>query len=142
MSRFAKVSAARNLATAIRLATRPGSPSLRERLVALPRLAVAVRRGQYTGVSAGRLALIAAGVAYIVSPVDLMPESLLLVLGLADDAMVLSWLAATLVNETEQFLAWERGVPAGAGAASSRAAHQTVPGETVSGQGPPRRTGG
>ena len=34
-------------------------------------------------------------------------------LGLADDAMVLSWLATRLVEETEQFLEWERaqGMP-------------------------------
>jgi len=28
-------------------------------------------------------------------------------LGLADDAMVLGWLAAALVTETESYLAWE-----------------------------------
>ncbi|GGL43548.1 hypothetical protein GCM10012283_27650 [Phycicoccus endophyticus] len=67
----------------------------------------AVRSGQYRGTSLGKLALVAAGTAYVVSPVDLLPEGVLGVLGLADDAMVLGWVATTLVEETERFLTWE-----------------------------------
>ncbi|MBM6400232.1 DUF1232 domain-containing protein [Phycicoccus sp. MQZ13P-5] len=67
----------------------------------------AVRSGEYTGISVGKLALIAAGTAYVVSPVDLLPEAALGVFGLADDAMVLGWVATTLVEETEKFLEWE-----------------------------------
>ena len=55
------------------------------------------------------LALLAAAVAYVISPVDLVPEGALLLFGVLDDAMVLSWLAAALVTETESFLTWERG---------------------------------
>ena len=53
-----------------------------ERLAALPRMVAAVRSGRYRGVGMGRLGLIAAGVAYVVSPVDVVPEGLLLVAGL------------------------------------------------------------
>lgn len=95
------------ISRALRLATRPGGPSLGDRAVALPRLAKAVATGQYTQVSAFRLALIAAGAAYVLSPVDLMPEAVLGVLGLADDAVVLGWVASALVEETERFIAWE-----------------------------------
>lgn len=110
MALYRRIPVIRNFATALRIATRPGSPSLMERLSAVPRMVRATRSGEYTGISLGRLALLAAAVGYVVSPIDLMPEGLLLVFGLADDAMVVSWIAATLVRETESFLEWERGV--------------------------------
>lgn len=94
---------------AARIAMRPGGPTVLERLSAMPRLVSSALSGRYTGVSAGRLAMMAAAVAYVVSPVDLVPEGALLFFGVLDDAMVLSWLAAALVTETESFLGWERG---------------------------------
>ena len=100
---------ARTLFSAVRSATRPGSASLATRAGALPRLVRAVRSGHYTGMTMTRLGLLAAALAYVVSPVDLLPEGALLMFGLVDDAMVLSWLAASLVNETESFLDWESG---------------------------------
>ena len=131
---------------AVQRAMRPGGPTLGERASALPRLAKAVASGDYVGMSKGRLALMLAAAGYIASPVDLMPEGVLGILGLADDAMVLGWLATRLVEETEAFLEWERAVgrtprgeapPAAAGwpppareddrSASSR----TVPGDVV-----------
>ncbi len=95
------------LGRAVRLATKPGGPSLGDRATAIPRMVQAIRSGEYTGTSAARLGLVVAGVAYVVSPVDLLPEALLGVFGLADDAMVLGWVATTVVEETEKFLAWE-----------------------------------
>ena len=41
-------------------------------------------------------------------PIDLVPELLLPFLGLGDDALVIGWIAASLINETESFLTWER----------------------------------
>lgn len=122
----------RSLATAIRTAARPGSPSMGERLGSLPRLVRATLRGEYAGATKSRLLLMAAAVAYIVSPVDVVPEAFLTVFGLADDAFVLSWLAAAVVNETESFLAWERAQPRRAAApAGDSARDQTVPGHVV-----------
>lgn len=106
-----KWSVLRSLGTAIRTAARPGSPSMGERLASLPRLVSATLRGEYRGTTVSRLFLLAAAVAYIVSPVDLVPEAFLTIFGLADDAFVLTWLAAAVVNETESFLAWERTQP-------------------------------
>ncbi|GAB3111691.1 hypothetical protein GCM10027055_12820 [Janibacter alkaliphilus] len=103
--------AAATFAHAVGEASAPGSPSLWRRLRAVPRLVRAVRSGEYTGVSSARLMLLLAGVGYVVSPIDVVPEGLLLVLGLADDALVLGWVALTLVQETEAFLAWEQAVP-------------------------------
>ena len=49
----------------------------------------------------------AAATAYVVSPVDLVPEAFLAVFGLVDDAVMVTWLAGSVLAETERFLAWE-----------------------------------
>lgn len=138
MARRHRTHAAVNLAGAVRSATRPGTPSLLQRVLALPRLVRAVRSGRYQGMSSGQLTLMLLGLGYVVSPIDVVPEGLLLVVGLVDDAVVLSWLAVSLVRETEDFIAWERaGSPApGAsarptGPAPGYATSATVPSEVV-----------
>ena len=127
--------ALRTIATALRTATRPGSPGIGERLVSLPRLFRATFRGEYAGTTRGRLLMVLGAVAYVVSPIDLVPELALSVFGLADDAVVVSWLAATVVNETESFLAWERSTPTaqpgGTARGGSSGAHDTVRGDVV-----------
>ncbi|MDG4763844.1 YkvA family protein [Solwaraspora sp. WMMD406] len=82
-----------------------GGPSLGRRISALPRMVRATMRGEYDG--GLRLALMTAAVAYVASPIDLVPEAFLLLLGLADDALVVTWLAGTVLAETERFLEWE-----------------------------------
>jgi uncharacterized membrane protein YkvA (DUF1232 family) len=116
----------RTLATALRTAVRPGSPGLGQRLASVPRLFRATFSGEYAGTTRGRLLLVLAALGYVVSPVDFVPEAFLSVFGLADDALVLSWLAAAVVNETEAFLAWERTTPR-----TGRPVHDTVPGHVV-----------
>ncbi len=98
----------RSLATSIRLATRPGAPSLGARVGSLPRLLRATVDGRYRGASVLRLAAMAAALLYIVSPVDVLPESILLLAGLTDDAVAATWLASSLIQETERYLEWER----------------------------------
>jgi uncharacterized membrane protein YkvA (DUF1232 family) len=98
----------RSLGTALRTATRPGTPGVGTRLASLPRLVRATLRGEYAGTTGRRLLLIVGALLYVVSPVDLVPEMVLPFLGLTDDALVISWIAASLVNETESFLHWER----------------------------------
>ncbi|HWH01353.1 MAG TPA: YkvA family protein [Pilimelia sp.] len=82
-----------------------GGPPLRTRLGALPRMVAATLRGQYDG--AWRVALMAAATAYVVSPIDAVPEAFLLVVGMVDDALMIAWLAGAVLDETERFLAWE-----------------------------------
>lgn len=82
-----------------------GGPSLGRRLAALPRMIGATLRGEYDG--GLRLALMTAAMAYVVSPIDLVPEAFLAILGLADDALMITWLAGTVLAETERFLEWE-----------------------------------
>ena len=137
MANAPRPGALRALFTAVRIAARPGGPTLWDRVVAVPRLVRATLRGEYAGVTFGRLALIAGAVGYVVSPVDLVPELFLPILGLVDDAFVLSWIAAQLVTQTEDFLAWERakeqvaGDSRRTGAPPWPAAGPTVPGEVV-----------
>jgi len=97
------------VAGAVRTAMRPGSAGLAERAAAVPRMLRAVVRGEYRGTTFAHVALLAAAVAYVVSPVDLVPEALFGLFGIGDDAVVVTWLAAALVADTEAFLAWERG---------------------------------
>lgn len=86
---------------------RPGSPGLGDRLRCLPRMAAAAVSGRLPE-SRGRLALLVLGLAYLVSPVDLVPEAFLGLVGLGDDAVVVLWLAGTFLAETDRFLGWER----------------------------------
>lgn len=106
MAMSRRVRSAAHLASAVRSASRPGMIA---RLRAVPRMIRAVRSGAYTGLSSARLVMMLAGVGYVVSPIDIAPEGLLLAFGLLDDVMVVGWLAATLVKETEDFIAWEQG---------------------------------
>ena len=94
----------RALGLALRAATRPGAPGMGERLSALPRMVRAAMRGEYAGVTRGRLLGMLGALLYVVSPVDLVPESLFTIFGLADDALLVTWLASSLVNDTEAFL--------------------------------------
>jgi uncharacterized membrane protein YkvA (DUF1232 family) len=85
---------------------RPGSPGIMRRVGALPRMIKASLRGEY---DAGlRLLLMAAASLYIISPIDAIPELLLGVFGLIDDAFVVTWLTGALLAETERFLEWEK----------------------------------
>ena len=116
----------RALGLALRAATRPGAPGMGERLSALPRMVRAAMRGEYAGVTRGRLLGMLGALLYVVSPVDLVPESLFTIFGLADDALLVTWLASSLVNDTEAFLTWERGLSR-AGATSATGAPQDAP---------------
>ena len=117
------------VARVLRDARRPGSPGLGERFAALPRLLRAAASRRYDGLATGRLALMAVAVAYILSPVDLMPEALFWVFGVADDAAVAAWLAGAVLLETDRFLVWERTSPGNA----STGGASVVRGQVVSG---------
>lgn len=104
------------VASIVRASSRPDGPGVVERAQSVPRLARAVLDGSYVGSSVGRLALVAAAVAYVASPIDLLPEAVLPVLGVADDIVMLTWAVRAFMEETERFLAWERGQGGRAGA--------------------------
>lgn len=83
-----------------------GGPSIGMRLSALPRMLKATFRREYDG--GMRVALMAIAAIYVVSPFDFIPEAIFLVFGLADDAVVITWLAGTVLSETQRFLEWEK----------------------------------
>ncbi|MEV1167987.1 YkvA family protein [Nonomuraea sp. NPDC049784] len=89
--------------------TKPGSPSLMTRVRAIPRMVGAVMRGQYGGMGKGRLALLGLGVVYILSPIDVVPD-FLMVIGVADDFGVFLWLVASLLGESGRYVEHERHV--------------------------------
>jgi uncharacterized membrane protein YkvA (DUF1232 family) len=132
-SRWAALTA---LVRAVRGTVRPGEPGVAERARALPRLVLATVRGRYHGTTGRRLGMMALAALYVVSPLDVLPDVLPLI-GVADDAMVLVWLAGAILSETGDFLAWERAdSTAGrrAGAARSSFGHgrpDVVPGRVV-----------
>lgn len=150
MSRNARLASVVAVARAVRMAVRPGGPSMGERAGAVPRMVRATFSGEYVGVSKGRLLLMLGAAGYLISPLDLIPEAVLPIVGLADDALVLSWLATRLVEETEAFLEWEKvvlGTPPAAGAAgaapgaaySGATGGQSAPGAATNGSTRPGR---
>lgn len=106
-----RVAAFHALWRAVTQSRRPGAPGIGDRARALPRLLRGAATGRYPQLSRGRLGLVVLALAYLVSPVDLVPEAFLALLGLTDDAVVALWLGGTFLSETERFLDWERRQP-------------------------------
>src|SRR2546421_10803230 len=106
MARLGRKAAMTALWTAL-TASRRGGPSLGRRLAAIPRMIRAIVTGRYDGKA--RLAGMAFAGAYIISPIDLIPDwfAPFFGLGLIDDAGVAVWLAGAVLSETERFLIWE-----------------------------------
>ena len=85
---------------------KPDTPGFWRRLGAVPRMIGATLSGRYDGAS--RLTMMLVSGLYIVSPIDLVPEGILMFIGLVDDAAVAAWFAGALLDETERFLEWEK----------------------------------
>lgn len=94
-------------AAAAAAAVSDGPTGLGSRVASIPRLARDVLTGQYGGMTRGRLGLMALAVVYIVSPIDVLPEALMTIPGLADDAAIAAWLVAALFGATTAYRAWE-----------------------------------
>lgn len=97
----------------------------RDSLLACLRLLKAYSRGSYREIPWESLVSIAAAVIYFVMPFDMIPD-FILSLGLIDDVALLGWLMASLRNDINRFLEWER---AGAAeeAADSESLEQSPP---------------
>ncbi|MBC3192928.1 DUF1232 domain-containing protein [Pseudonocardia sp. C8] len=102
------------LATLVRALTRrggPGAPGPVDRVRALPAMVRDAWRGSYPHLAKGRMAMFLLALAYLVSPVDVVPEVFLTVLGLTDDAVVAMWLGGSLLVEADRYLGWRRETP-------------------------------
>jgi len=96
----------------LRSGTRPGTPGVGERLSSLPAMTRDALAGRYTGPGRTRLGLAVAGLVYLVSPIDVLPEAFLPLVGLVDDAVVAAWVAGSVLVATEDYAAWRSGAPA------------------------------
>ena len=76
---------------------------------ALARLVDAYRRGEYREISPRKLGLLAAGLAYVISPLDVVPD--FVPLGFLDDAIVLGLLLRSVKSEVDTFRRWEQRRP-------------------------------
>jgi uncharacterized membrane protein YkvA (DUF1232 family) len=74
----------------------------------LVRLVIAYARGHYRDIPPDSLALVVAGLLYVVSPLDLIPDALP-VIGFTDDAVVIGWVIRSVRQELDAFRAWEVG---------------------------------
>ena len=74
----------------------------------LVRLVVAYARGNYRDIPPESLALIVAGLVYVVSPLDLVPDAVPGI-GFMDDAVVVGWVIKSVRQELDAFRAWEVG---------------------------------
>jgi uncharacterized membrane protein YkvA (DUF1232 family) len=116
-----------------------------QRVTSLPGLVRDTVNGRYDGLGRGRLAMMAVALVYIVSPIDFLPEALLTLPGMMDDAAVAAWLIASLMGATTAYRAWggapsaptpatgAMGDPGAAGgpSATSPGANRVVVGEVV-----------
>lgn len=104
---LARITAAKALWSVVRASRRPGAPGLGTRLASVPRMVRWGMSGRYPHLDGRRWGLVVLGLVYLVSPVDVVPELLLPLVGLGDDLVVLTWLAGAVLAETETFLDWE-----------------------------------
>ena len=75
---------------------------------ALIRLVVAYARGHYRSVQVESLVVMVAGLLYVLSPIDAIPDAIPGV-GVLDDAAVVGWVVKTVRGELEAFREWELG---------------------------------
>jgi uncharacterized membrane protein YkvA (DUF1232 family) len=108
MAAIRRAAAVKALAQALMGARGPGQPGIGDRLRAVPRMLSQGFGGQYPYLKKSRVALVLFGFLYVLSPVDLVPEVILPLIGLGDDALVVAWLAGAVLSETDAFLSWEK----------------------------------
>ncbi|MFD6949265.1 hypothetical protein A6A08_05245 [Nocardiopsis sp. TSRI0078] len=82
--------------------------SVWKRAGAVPRMIGAKLRGRYPELSTAKLLGMLVLAAYILSPIDFVPELFFLLPGLADDVGAAVWLTTMALGEGERFVRWER----------------------------------
>ncbi|ADG90213.1 hypothetical protein TBS_16920 [Thermobispora bispora] len=102
---------------AYRELSRPGSPSLGTRIKALPGMLRAALRGEYPAMGKRRLAMLVLALAYLISPIDAIPD-FLVGIGVVDDFGVALWLLTGLLQESGRYAEWVRRQAGPAGKAA------------------------
>jgi len=75
-------------------------------LNSLLRLLKAYAKDEYRDISIESLALIVASIIYFIMPIDVIPDFILM-LGHADDAVLIGWTIKAISKDLDKFLAWE-----------------------------------
>lgn len=96
-------------AAAAAAAASDGPVGFAQRVGSIPRMVRDVMSGRFDGIGRGRLLIMVLAVVYIVSPIDLLPEAVLTIPGLLDDAGIAAWLVAALFGATTAYRHWENG---------------------------------
>lgn len=94
------------LAGAKAVTTKDGLKDTWNDMVTFVRLVTAWMAGTYTKIPYQSIILMVAALIYFVNPLDLIPDFLVL-WGLVDDAVVLSFVAKSVHKDLEEFRAWE-----------------------------------
>ena len=81
--------------------------SVKENFFTLGRMVKAYAFGRYREVPWKTMLLVVATILYFVNPIDLIPDWIP-ALGLTDDAGILMSVYASLTNEVDKFLSWEK----------------------------------
>ena len=76
---------------------------------ALVRLVVAYARGHYRQIPFDKLVVVVAGLIYVVSPIDVIPDAIP-VAGFVDDVTVIGWVLKMVREEVDAFREWEVGL--------------------------------
>jgi uncharacterized membrane protein YkvA (DUF1232 family) len=79
---------------------------LTEEFATLGRLVAAYARGDYRDIPLDSLIMVVAGLVYVVSPLDLIPE-FVPVAGYVDDVVAVGFVVRQVHHELEAFRAWE-----------------------------------
>ncbi len=95
------------LAAATALLGQRGLAPLRRDLGTMLRMLRETLAGRYRPLPKRTLLAVAAGLVYLVNPLDLVADVLPL-LGFVDDLVVLSWVAQLVRRDLDAYLAWER----------------------------------
>lgn len=103
-----------------------GSAGFGARLRAVPPMIRDTMTGEYDGLGKGRLFAMVLALAYLISPIDLVPEALLTIPGLIDDTAVAIWLLAAAVTSAEAYLAQKNPQPVYATATVIEPAQQAL----------------
>lgn len=106
------------LASAKTLTSKDGLKEAWNDMVTFVRLITAWMAGTYTKIPYQSLIMVVASLVYFVNPLDLIPDFLVL-WGLIDDAVVLSFVAKSIHDDLEEFRQWEQKEKLGVGKAEA-----------------------
>lgn len=90
-----------------RTSRRFGLKSIRDDIADLSALVKDYRSGRYRRIGKGSIVMIVAGLLYMVTPVDLIPD-FILGLGFLDDAVVLGYVIKQLYGAIDAYRVWKQ----------------------------------